>query len=324
MEKVKACFLIASSLLSLFGIKPANNFSFDVYLGPFEKYEKDAEIGFIYNASSDIYKEKVYITTIDGSKTFYFTDTITHSYIKARNTVVFSIILPLSQYLSSAGVKIKVVVFNSSTQKIYISKSKILYPRSHDQIYSTSYQSSSYVSKPVVVNFKNDSDCLEKYSFEKMPLKLGNNSYSQLVFENMQFTYDYYSSYKYQEAYLTTTDPNDLFTDLLDIKANIIKVPLLLTQSSNNIFISLKGDMYVNPESLTMSLSYKSGYQKTNNIYLPLNKDEELKDYPFSIVICNSGDNQIEINIPFTYVQTTYYFDNCVTSDYCVSGGIKE
>ena len=92
---------------------------------------------------------------------------------------------------------------------------------------------------------------------------------------------------------------------------------------NNQISFAYKNKMYVDKDTLLMSLTSLYGHIQTDNFYMPRNKGLDMDDTLFTIVIEGAGKNDTTVNIPLTYYSLRNHFGNCDDSDYCIKGEIS-
>ena len=164
----------------------------------------------------------------------------------------------------------------------------------------------------------------ETYDFkdtnEYYSLKTGN----KIDISGINFEYSPLNKYRFSKAYLEILDNKIIYPNLKRTTDNYIRIPLKKGANTEEISFEFNTNMYVNYTTLEMSVFQMSGYEETDDFYLPLGKEDLLEDEISRIVIEGSGFNRNTIIIPLSFYQSSKLFGSCDESDYCVHGGIRE
>lgn len=97
------------------------------------------------------------------------------------------------------------------------------------------------------------------------------------------------------------------------------QIPLKAVKSDNNtICFEPSIDLYVNKETLEMSLENHNNYVKTRHFYLPRNGFRNQSDYDFTIVFKNFGSGHLKLKHAFKFNALTNTIGNCINSEYCI------
>ena len=80
--------------------------------------------------------------------------------------------------------------------------------------------------------------------------------------------------------------------------------------------------MYVNPQTLDMSLVKYDGFVATKYFYLPINKIDLLLDQIFTIHFDEFGYGKSNFSWDMRYLNNRNLIGDCDNSDYCIKGEI--
>ena len=164
----------------------------------------------------------------------------------------------------------------------------------------------------------------ERYSF------LDTNNYYSLASGNridiseISFSYSPLKKYYCDSAYLEIVDNKNIYPDLKRTLQNEVRFPIKTIIKNDEISFEFNINLYVNYSTLEMSMFSQSGFELTQDLYLPLGKEDLLEDETARIVIEGSGFNRNKITIPLTFFRSSRLFGSCDDSDYCIHGGIKK
>jgi hypothetical protein len=148
------------------------------------------------------------------------------------------------------------------------------------------------------------------------------SSYHYLDLERYLFKYPNGYDFSYKQAELTFMDRTGLFSSLDSKNRTIKSIPLKIISLGDEFYGFSYSSLYVRESDYAMSLTNEVYFVKTNKFYLPLNKQDEMFGFSFSIIMRDVGMLHNDYHFSFEY-----YFDNnligeCSNSEYCLSGGI--
>lgn len=124
----------------------------------------------------------------------------------------------------------------------------------------------------------------------------------------------------YDEAILKIHDPSGVFKYL---GSGFNKyIPLEFGKYKSTYYLKFKNYMYVNPNTLDMSLIPRNNFIQTKYFYFPINKKDKLQNTMMRIEL--NGYGHLKTNL---YINTKLNFEknligSCQNSDFCITGGI--
>lgn len=163
----------------------------------------------------------------------------------------------------------------------------------------------------------------EKFDFTNLTEYFSKNESGALDLSEIHFEYSVANSFIYEEAYLEIVDYENLFP-LINPGNQIKRIPININKQTYDIGFSIKSNMYVNSQTREMSDTPLDNYISTNEIYIPLNREEDFIKNDFRIIVNNCGFSHSSIAIPLGFYSSTQSLGYCYDSDFCVSGGIRE
>lgn len=330
MKKIKYVPFISAVLLLVSAVKPVLPTQVKIiYQSPtvvktMSPYEKAVDLTFRYSASEDKYEEIIRLYDINFNRLFQ-TNGTNRSFNPVYSYVSFSVTLPFDLYFDENGIRVNIMIRNVNTGNSVVEVSRLLLPCSEDNVISTQYKDENLFYDFSALDFTENNFSYENYNFSNTEGIISNNSFSKLLLSNISFIYQAAEVFKCEEAYLEVYDILNVFPNIEKVDNKFI-VPLKINKFKSNYIVKFgfKNVMYVDPNSLDMSLTYKNGFVETNYFYLPKDAYNKLEDYHFEIKLFGCGYNRISITIPLTFVKSVTLLDSCFTSDFCVIGGIAE
>lgn len=119
------------------------------------------------------------------------------------------------------------------------------------------------------------------------------------------------------DASLIINNYNDYFNDI-EGSTDIVTFDLKTAYKTPVYYFELKDYLYVDPETLLMSSESKTGYVKTEHIYLPVNEMHNQTQYKCYLYMRNFGiDNDLVIH-QFEIKALKNVFGDCSNSQYCI------
>lgn len=309
---------------TIYASAKVTNLYSDVY-GPFTRDSGNVSFTAKYNTSEDTTFESIKIREKNSQYFFFSKNASSHTYDPSTNTVTFTVIIPMDEVLTDKGIYIYVYIKDKSTKDIL---SQFNFPLS--QTYSRNINTSvtnfitiydSLFSIPTRTSWVEESF----YFFNTLPSFL-NEDYYKLPLDGIYFLY-YHNGhpFTYSEVYLTYDDPYNLFLNCK--KDNEVHIPLDIYRKGNNnefCYFKYKNTMFVDKNSLSMSLTSLYNYIETKDFYMPRGQGTKLDESSWRIVAKEVGVNKTNITIPLTFYSARNHFGNCDDSDYCVTGEIVE
>lgn len=248
--------------------------------------------------------------------------------MKSINNHLFSLnyLYEFRDRLTSSGLEL---TFTIKENDVEIKNKKIiLYPKQANTINGFDYTYKPYEIKNRTFRIFNDSiQCTsESFSFQNTVSTLLVNDQNYIDLTEMNFAYNFNTSFEFKcsEAYLKINDKFNTFHYLTKDKDGNIFIPINLIQNSNDINFEFKNKMYVNPNTLDMSLVEKEDYIETDKFYINPDKIAKFEKGDFEFVINDAGYNETNILLPMEIRAFRQAVGYCYDSTYCISGGIIE
>ena len=181
-------------------------------IGPFDSFCSPQTISFEYTSTNgDLYKESLEIYDLSNESFLYYAPSTYHYYSSTYKTVTFKVEIPFHYYFSNNGLKMVVSIIGKTDDKKAISKTLTLYPIVHEKIYSTQYKDRNYTIANRVGSFLTSYDTNETFTFSKTESVISNDTRNRLRLDNIVFGYSYLYAFTCSNAYLTTSDPKNVF-----------------------------------------------------------------------------------------------------------------
>lgn len=219
------------------------------------------------------------------------------------------------------GIDVHIYLVNLTSN--VIDKTFTLFPILHQDIISTDYRYKDLIIKDRCFEFKSNKTFIntETISFKDTVESIGLDENNALDFSELYFTYDCGD-----ELIKNDTDKYFVIESTVDNEIFVNKIPLILNydNTSKEVTFSFKNPLYVNPNSLDMSLEEKSGYVQTDKYYVSNNKFKVMQKSKIYILLNSLGRNDINVTIPLSFDNGANLLGECANSDYCVVGGIKK
>ena len=300
--------------------------SYNVYflsktIGPYEA--KCPNVNIDFNLYSKVKLSNVRVSAYFGNSPDNYLGGYDSALFDIGSYETHSITIPFMtrDFLTSEGMAVKLKVYTSA--KNFLSIEFIMYPLT-PLIMDVSTHQESFVTANSQFNITYASrTMIEYFSFEDEYDYFYCDSYYRLPQTFFPFCYSKGTErLSYTSAYLTFVDTNNFFPNI-PLNDNTKSVPLeIVYDSGNRYYFTFKDLMYVEPNTLMMSLEEKEGFKKTKYFYLPRNKSEELNNMQFEIVAYELGHNKSTIIIKPKLDIYRHLIGDCATSDYCVYGGL--
>ena len=267
-------------------------------------------------------REKLSVA-VYGSDFTYFQYTARHTLLYSTTyDVVFT--LPLSTMFSSAGISVRVQSFDEHDNQLAI-YAFTLKPSPHKKINVNDYISTTYDVNNVVIDpDRATSRKREAVYFPSILSYFNEDYYYRLNLNGLLVNYQCFMPFPGCSAKLTFVDYDHIFRSL-DSKDEvpIVEIPLQFVANTGQISFKFPDKMYVNPTTLDMSLTPKSGFQETSHFYLPVNRKNSLIDQVFTFEVTNFGYAKTAFSYDITYVNNRSLIGDCENSDYCVVGDMN-
>lgn len=122
-----------------------------------------------------------------------------------------------------------------------------------------------------------------------------------------------------RNSFFTISNLNGAFDSLNHDENNAI-LPIKIVSDNNykTFHLEFSEDLFVNTQTLEMSLTRKPGFIKTQYLYLPINGKKYEKEYQCSISLNNFGYDDLNTVVNFKYVSVLNIIGDCHNSEYCI------
>lgn len=304
--------------------KPINFYAmyFDV-IGPFEANCDDYLLQGYYKAKRNQsgIRERMVLDAKDGEYVHSYT-TKAHN-VSLGETVNMSFNLPLNSMLSSSGIHGKIMILNSSSTALNTIEFN-LKPAPRTKINVKDYINDYYQSPDVVVDIDDyENKHIEQFRFDGFIDYFNTDSYYRIDINDLYMTYNSPKAFAPCRGSLEFVDYNKVFP-YLDNQEPVpsFNIPVIAEENEGIISFRFENMMYVNPQTLDMSLIARPGFQLTKYFYLPVNKSEELLDQVFTLKMEDFAHSHVSFDWDIRYVNDRNLIGDCSNSDYCVQGEI--
>lgn len=290
-------------------------------IGPYEAYGPDKTIHATITSGKYYSNVRERLSVgIAGENYIYFSATAAHDLVYST-PYDLTFTLPISTMLSSKGMSCRIEVVNEGnvTMKSFIFT---IMPIPHQRIVPTSYVRDYFRQYDVVLKPNDLFSRMEAIRFSNYIDYFSEDNYYRLSLNHLHI--DYASTFPFPgcEATLKFVDYNRIFTSLdSGDSVPIVEIPLrVVNPKKSEICFDFPQNMYVNPNTLEMSLVAKPNYVLTNHFFLPINKKDLLVDQVFTIEVTNFGYGKTSFDWNLTYLNNRGLIGDCDNSDYCVVG----
>ena len=295
---------------------------FDV-IGPFETNCDDYLLQGYYKALGlqSSLRERIVLEAKDGEYVHSYT-TKAHN-VSHGETVDMSFNLPLNSMLSSSGIHGKIMILNSSSTALNTIEFN-LKPAPRTKINVKDYINDYYQSPDVVVDIDDyEKKHIEQFKFDGFVDYFNTDSYYRIDINDLSMTYSSPKAFTPCRGSLEFVDYNKVFP-FLDNQEPVpsFNIPVIAEENEGKISFRFENTMYVNPQTLDMSLIARPGFQLTKYFYLPVNKSEELLDQVFTLKMEEFAQSHVSFDWDIRYVNDRNLIGDCSNSDYCVQGEI--
>jgi len=220
------------------------------------------------------------------------------------------------------GITVEVGIWSLTYSAMLHPVKMTFYEKTHAKIDPNDYKTSSYVAKNTING--RGLTYNEYFKFDNFRDYIDTDIYNVLSLKDFTFTHSFYYPFRYGSAYLDILDLNNAFPNLQSTTEGYKRIPLTLSKNGSVVSFNFPDVMYVNPETLEMSLTQISGTTETRNFYMPRNKKTLLQSLKMILRVDGLGSNLIRFDYPIEYNSGNNYIGDCNDSDYCVTGGIRK
>lgn len=290
-------------------------------IGPFDKFQNDVQIKFIYFVSSRMANITEELRTFNGATGVSYSKSTTANHTVTSKIANATFTLPLKKYFGDEGLKIKFTILQSGSA-LFTSEATI-YPREPKTINVTKQNVQRVESKDLAFKLEKNEMILYRDDFNFVGFKnyIDADSYYSLTLSNNRFIYNQ-DTLTCESAKLVVNDTNLIFRYLPHTDR---KVYLDLAVNNRKTYKSFryKDDFYVNKFNLECSYYEIPDSVMTNNFYLPINKKRDFLGSKLELNLHNCGLNNYDFTFELTYDIFKNLVGSCINSDYCVKGEIE-
>lgn len=306
----------ASKIVTFFNVS-GNSF------GPYDVGEKDKTISVkvIPNSSYTSLTERFSVGSVGGNLS-YIINTKSHTATK-KKTFTVSLTLPLTDYYSEAGIYGTLEFLTAN--RVIEQYSFMIKPPRKEHIDPNAYKETAYLGGPVIGYFyTTSSPTEERFSFPGFIDYFNVDYYYRLSLDYLTISYSAKKSFPGCNASLRFIDYSRVFPYIDNSDSiPIVNIPLSSQINGNLVTFSFPKTMYVNPNTLEMSLVARPNFKTTKYFYLPHNHLPEILDQIFTLEVSDFGYSKVSFSYDIRYTNNRYLIGDCNSSDYCVIGEIK-
>ena len=294
-------------------------------IGPFEKYGEDYDLtGVVIPQKNYSWIRERLSVGIIGEEPTYFSTKSAHS-VAGKSGYPLTFKLPFKSMLGPKGLTCQISFIDQQLTTVY-SFSFNIKPKTSQRINPFNYLNSYYSILDTIVDPDDYGTVVgEAFCFNGFIDYFNIDYYYRLNIDNLYLTYVGLRDFPTSTIYLYFDDYDGLFPDIGTGDSNSsVYIPIEAYEDENSsIRFKISAKLYVNPQTLHMSLEAKPGYVLTNYFYLPVNRKQDLMNQKFSLLATSFGYNQTSFSWDIRYLTDRGLIGDCASSDYCVRGGIN-
>ena len=322
-------FLIPFLAISFLGCEENSNRAIAPFttsfspIGPFEVGDDD------FNLTGTAKPNKVYLYIKEKmtvkTKTGTMIKTQVTNFHEVTKGVAYTLTfkLPIKSSLTYQGLNVLIEFINEDETTVH-SFSFNLMPIKPETINPLNYINDYYVLEDIVVDPDGYSKKKEeRIKFDQILDYFNVDNYYLLSLKDTNITYECPLPFSTCFAHLHFVDYLRIFPYLdSDEEVPTFDVPLRTIITSSGVRFAFPTSMYVNPQTLDMSLEARPDFVMTSNFYLPKNRCEELMDQVFTIDVKDFGYGKTSFSWNMRYTNNNRLIGDCSSSDYCVIGEV--
>jgi len=293
--------------------------------GPFKKHCDNQNLQIDISSSSLIEQNVYFLFKItDDNNIVVAQSKSTNAVISKFKNGKVSINLLTQAYLNDNGMNVLFYLIDSNSSNNLLSSSFQVFPIKSNTYNPIEYSQSHIFEYSTSFKFANSGIITyqEKYIFNDFFDYFLIDTYYRLLINQYCFSYQYINDLTYRKAYLILPDSFDNFCYIETDNYGQIVVPLSLIKDNDKYSLSFPSMMYVNPNTLEMSITKISGFSITSYFYLPINHLKDLSESTFTFVIEGLGYAQSNFIWTASFLAYQGLIGPCSNSNYCIVGGI--
>lgn len=233
----------------------------------------------------------------------------------------YTINYPIRYKLTGNGLRFE---YEISYHTISFTCSGVLYPFNKQVVNVFQYRNDIYQihNRYLMLQTKAVMD-VESYDFRNLNEYLSKKTNNSIDFSSVKFSYLHDFDFTYTSAVYRIKDYKGVYPYLRKTNDEA-EITLSCIKDKHNISFVIEDDLYVNPETLEMSSYPLPNFVSTNELFIPIGKQELLQENDSYILIEEAGYSALDLMIPFSYYFNKKMVGLCYESDYCIEGGVKE
>ena len=247
-----------------------------------------------------------------------------HLYVEAKSSITLDIHLT-NFYLTDLGLTYELKVLSSDRSKTYANAVFSYFPFQQLTANINEITDKKVVLKSQVAWVVNNKPFYlqnEIFDFSNTILTFEEATYYYLDITKFKFTYNSLSCPTILKATLKMVDRSRLFPNLAPNR--VVFLPLKININKNKeVYFSFANQLFVNPNSLSMSNRNLPGYIATNKFYLPRKGSKLFDKYKIEFIIDEIGVNKSNFRCTLNYFYNKNLLGDCANSDFCVVGGVS-
>lgn len=295
---------------------------FDV-IGPFDLNCDDYLLQGYYmpKRGGKNFRERISLGIGDGSYIYTYTTKAHNNTLGQKVEMLFN--LPFSSLMTSAGINGTIEILNSANTAVNTISFKIK-PSPRSKINVKDYIYEYYQSPDVVVDIDDyENKHIEQFTFDGFIDYFNTDYYYRIDLSELSMTYSSPKSFPSCRGNLHFVDYNKIFPYLDNQEAvPSFDIPVVAEENEGKITFRFENTMYVNSQTLDMSLVARPGFQLTKYFYLPINKNKELLNQVFTLEMNEFAHSKVSFDWDIRYVNDRNLIGDCSNSDYCVQGEV--
>ncbi len=238
-----------------------------------------------------------------------------------REGITYTVNYPLRYKLTSSGLRFEYeVTYSNKVNTI----SGVLYPYISRTINALQYKDANYVTENAFIKVESNKVVTgETFNFDNYNEYLSKNVDNSIDFSSIKMYYMHKYDFSYLKAEYRIKDYKNVYPNLRHENDEVV-LNMNCVKNGNEISFELNEPLYVKPNSLEMFRFKVHECNKTNKLFIPVNKQKLLEENDSYILIKEAGYSAIDIKLPLTFFFNKKIIGQCYDSDYCISGGIKE
>ena len=220
--------------------------------------------------------------------------------------------------LAREGITVRIGIYDNDTRSFINYIDGHLYNKKEESVNINEVSGDLIYDKCLYLS---DNKATETFNFDNYSSILEIEHYYRLDISSLSFRYNFIKPFKMKEAYLMFVDEYNLFP-YLNEEDGKKKVALKAIEKNKVVTLGYE-TLYVEPDSLSMSSTKKSGYIETNYLYLPKNQLSKLQGMSLFIFAKELGVSSLSFVFSCSMNISHLLLGPCNLAEYCVVGGVE-